>query len=504
MSVSLTEYKGARPNVVIVVLDCVRADAIDAMSQGPSPQLSFIQWLRKEATSFPHTATPSAWTIPSHASLFTGLHPWEHRVHYKSSLQLSPSIPTLAGTLRKSGYATFSASANGFLSPSSGLLNGFDSAAWGEPWERLIRISGNSLPTSGVNCGPTLNEPFSGRLATIVPDLGFKGFADLAMDAANYFASRVRDPATEFYPTNCAWIEPTLERWLGRQNPQTPVFSFINLYDAHEPYFLPPDLRREPGTWAKFLRSRIDGTGFLAGHSALDPEKCQMQYRVYRSILAQLDRRVRALVDTLRRTGRWENTIFVLTSDHGQCFGEHSYIFHERRLWEPIARIPLYVRFPQGRLKGVEATGWASLVDVYPTVLDVTEISAPRPRAGYSLEQLVTAPRPSPAWSIADGIFRSERSVRLYGSLERANYWDHVLVAGYSGSTKVIMDATSGQFEYHDVDRDPSESVDLSRTSGYDTYDLVSMATVHGQMLLRASATAPSEEVSQRLRSWGY
>jgi arylsulfatase A-like enzyme len=495
MSGSLTGPGNGRPNVVIIVLDAARADTVRAMSRGPAPQLPFINWLAKQAASFPRTVCPAAWSIPSHASLFTGWNPWEHNTHYRWSLRLNPRIPTLAGTLRNTGYATFLDSANGFLSPPTGLLNGFNSAAWGESWERLFRISGKSLPSSGINCGPTQADPIASRLA-VLPELSFRGFSPIAMDAANYFVSRVRDPSVEYNPTIAPWVEPTLERWLGQQDPKSPAFVYVNLYDAHEPYFLPPDLRREPGTWGKFARSRVDGTGILAGDSALNPETCEVLYRVYRSVLIQLDRRVQTLVEILRRTGRWENTLFIVTSDHGQCFGEHDYLFHERRVWEPIARVPLYVRFPYGQYGGVESSSWASLLDVFPTVLEVTGASAMSPLSGYSLGNLLTAPRPEPAWTIADGIYRTDRSIKSYGSRERANYWDHVLVAGYYGSTKLILDATSGQCEYYDIERDPAESVRLSYSPGNGATDLLSKAQVYGQKLLRAPPSNPSEEVN--------
>jgi arylsulfatase A-like enzyme len=504
MESNTSDTGSIRPNVVIIVLDCARADTVRAMCLGPTPQLPFVSWLLEQAVWFPRTAAPSAWTIPSHASLFTGLNPWEHRVHYKSSLRLDQNTPTLATTLRASGYATFLASANGFLSPPSGLLNGFEVTAWGESWERLLRISSKVIPASGNNCGATTPEPLTARLATVVPELGFRGYAAIAMDAANYFVARVRNPSAEFYPTISRWIEPTFERWLAQQNGRTPILAFVNLYDAHEPYFLTPELRREPGTWGKFARNPVDGTGFLAGEHPLSPELCQVQHRLYRSILIQLDRRVQTIVEALRRAGRWENTLFVLTSDHGQCFGEHDYLYHERRIWEPIARIPLVVRFPNGVHGGREASGWASLVDVYPTVMDLAGVSSPRPRGSFGLEQLLTTPRPAPTWSIADGIFRSERNVQSFGSPERANYWDRVLVAGYDGTTKIILDATSGQFEYYNVESDPAESVNLTQSPERGGPDMASMAAAYGRELLQATPSPPSEEVSKRLRSWGY
>src|SRR5215469_5335127 len=114
---------GSRPDLLLVVLDCVRAwDFPGGRSAiGPMP---FVEGFRRESIHFPRAASVAHWTVPAHASMFTGLYPWEHGVHAKGKLKLDPSIPTVAGHLRDAGYRTLCLSANGLVSPGLGLTNG--------------------------------------------------------------------------------------------------------------------------------------------------------------------------------------------------------------------------------------------------------------------------------------------------------------------------------------------------------------------------------------------
>ncbi|MCI4362631.1 MAG: sulfatase-like hydrolase/transferase, partial [Thermoplasmata archaeon] len=137
------------PDVLVVVLDCGRADDFPGGSHAVA-NMPFADSLRRESLWFPRAVTPAPWTVPSHASLYTGLYPWEHGAHAKGTLKLAEGIPRLPAILRQRGYRTFSLSANHLLSPNLGFSDGFDRLAWAGWWEPYYRTTGTGRPPHSV------------------------------------------------------------------------------------------------------------------------------------------------------------------------------------------------------------------------------------------------------------------------------------------------------------------------------------------------------------------
>src|SRR5262249_36001130 len=144
------------------------------------------------------------------------------------------------------------------------------------------------------------------------------------------------------------WIDPTLDTWLGQLPTTTPAFAFVNLLEAHEPYFLDPGLIRGWKAYLDYAKTWQGRPAVLAGKGAPNAREVAMLRGLYRRTFRLLDRRVAGLVATLKKHDRWENTVFVLTSDHGQAFLEHGTLFHMHRADEGLLRIPLWVRYPHG------------------------------------------------------------------------------------------------------------------------------------------------------------
>jgi arylsulfatase A-like enzyme len=506
------------PDVVIVVLDCVRAlDFADGAT--PVEGMPFLSSLRSEVATFPRAVSPSAWTIPSHASLFTGLYPWEHGMHLKSTLQLDASLPTIGTLLQREGYASFSLSANGFVSPEFGLTNGFQRAAWGAWWERFARVfsSRDKPPCSWTEAapsaivGPGANDPTGlppafqavSRLVHPLVEDRDPFWMPLAINALNRTASGMIHPTEPYSLSLSPWIEATFDGWLRSQAPTTPVYSFINFLDAHEPYFTDPRRVTGPIDWWRYAALRMDKTRALAGTWKPTDREYRMIHRLYRDMIAQLDTRIGRIVTSLRENGRWENTLFVLTSDHGQAFGEHDFLFHGYRVWEPVLRIPLWVHFPGGAHAGARGTGWASLVDVAPTVLDALGQSAQRYPSAYPLAGLLDSPRGAPVLGISDGIHVRHVLESLCGP-ERLRFWDGPMVAAYEGDQKVIRDVWAERDSVYDLARDPGELNDLGPSGGSGSELLLGAARDAGRRLTAGPSSGQSPEVEERLRSWGY
>jgi arylsulfatase A-like enzyme len=500
------------PNIVVVVLDCARSD--DFVSAfGAAGEMPFLQSLRKQSEIYPRMTAVAPWTIPSHASLFTGLYPWEHRCHAKSNLRLRSEVPRLSSVLSSSGYRTFSLSANHLICPDLGFTDGFDHAAWAGWWEPYLRFGGIERPpnVAGVEdpgeAAPAMVER-SGRLWNLVKRSSRVAYRyPFLLDGAGRFATAVRNPGTHAPAPVSGWIEPTLRRWLSRTPPDQPAFCFINLLETHEPYY--PDSGFAPGllSWWRYSRLRQDHVGWLAGD--WDPTAAEMDrlHSLYRTTMRTADARLRSIVQVLQEAGRWDNTLLIVTSDHGQAFGEQQMLFHMLRLPESLVRVPMVIRRPGAESGGTVAQGWASLVDVAPTVLAAVGRQGAITTSGVAAESLLDAPRIGPVYSMADGLvwhtIIAEHEKASFSEKRKAEF-DRILVCGHELDLKVQFDPTSGRTTAFDLGRDPLERSDLWAT---DPSRFEGLAESVRSLIGRINSAAPTEasaDVEDRLRSWGY
>jgi|GEM_PF-1521327 arylsulfatase A-like enzyme len=504
-----------RPNVLVVVSDCGRSFDFPGGIEPVSP-MPFLESLGRESVIFPNTISPSPWTVPGHASLFTGLYPWEHKVHMKSRLHLEASTPTLASLLRDRGYATLSLSANGFIGPEFGLLKGFQDAAWGVWWEKFVRIPGLSRPLRSSwisetppdpgdiqdDDGGSFPSPWGGRILHRFVEGKDPVWMGPAVNLLNLGIRTSRaSPQDRPLPVS-PWIEPTLESWLGRQDPAQPVFCFVNFLETHEPYVADPRDFPGPWSWGRHALQRTDKFAFYAGRWKPRPSEFQRLRRLYRSALRSLDRRFHAVVEAFRRSGRWKNTLFILTGDHGQAFGENGYLFHACRLWEGVVRVPLWIRFPEGQGGGRTCPDWASLVDILPTVLQALGEEGIATVSGRSLRDVATGLPARPLYALADGLQGKTHVQKV--APECVPQWDGPWVGVYRGPRKLLFDVSEDRFRAYRVDEDPREERDrfvLDRT------DWSEAAEEARNIASRLGASAPplvTPEVDQLLRSWGY
>jgi arylsulfatase A-like enzyme len=499
-----------RPNILIVLFDCLRASDFPGGSS-PVPRMPFAEELRKEATVFPRAVSPAPWTIPSHASLFTGMYPWENGVHAYHSLSTPDSVPRLPEMLRGSGYRSLSLSANPFISPRFGLVRGFDRAAWGGWWEAFLRMPRETAPNALDSDTPqtadssdrTMEWVRDGPLGGILRSASQHSFRyPFALDAGSRVFTKIRFPESERSISQTPWIERELERWLTAQRPDEPVLCFLNLTDTHEPYYPEPGSVRNIREWWRLTRVRQDHAMAVSGEWNPTGQERKVLSELYRQSIHNLDSRLREIVRVFRKAGRWENTLMVITSDHGQSLGEHGMMFHLLRLDEPLVRIPLWIRRPNGAGGGRVARGWASLIDIVPTVLSATH-SVPRPLpSSLALDRLIEEPRPAPVYSMADGIVWPH--IRRRFDRDRERVWDRPLVAAYLESTKVVYSADGSETHAFDVDIDPLESQDLWPSSSPELAELVTNCKRIAGEIVAPSAGSVDATIEDRLRSWGY
>ncbi|MEF8779947.1 MAG: sulfatase [Haloferacaceae archaeon] len=343
-------------NVLFVVLDTVRADHLTpyGYDRETTPTL---EEFAEESVVFEEAVAPAPWTLPVHASLFTGLYPHQHGAD-----QETPYLDgsrTLAETLSSAGYDTACYSSNAWITPYTRLTAGFDdqdnffeampgdllSGPLARAWKRLndddrLRDLANRL----VELGNTVHE-------YLASGGGADSKTPHAIDRTMSFVEAAED---------------------GPGGDDAGWFAFVNLMDAHLPYHPPEE-------YAEQFAPGVDSTAvcqnskeFNAGVREIDDDEWEAIRGLYDAEIAHMDAELGRLFDWLRETGRWEDTAVVVCSDHGELHGEHDLYGHEFALYDPLINVPLLVKHPglgTGRRDDL-----VELLDLYHTVLDALDV----------------------------------------------------------------------------------------------------------------------------------
>lgn len=335
----------ASPNVLLIVLDTVRADRLSSYGYD-RPTTPNLDALATQSIQFEHAYATSSWTLPTHASLMTGLLPSEHGATVRRTRSpLHSRFPVLSEALAARGYTT-----GGFVA----------NTTWLTPWMGLHRgfLHYESHYFSLLDA---FRRTFFGRQIwrTVSPRLG------------RSFEPRPSAPH----------LISALESWLDRM-PRRPYFVFLNFMEAHAPNPVPPSYRgRFRGTSPK---SRVH-----LGEETLTEARREFRERwsgEYDSALSYLDSQLGVLFDQLRQRGQFENTLIIVTSDHGEAFGRHGLFDHANALYEELIHVPLIVRLPGGINAGLRIPQRVSLRDVPATAMDILGFT-PHSLGGHSLAE---------------------------------------------------------------------------------------------------------------------
>jgi arylsulfatase A-like enzyme len=412
-----------RPNVILVVLDTVRADhlSVYGYERDTTPNLRSFA---REAVQFIEAISSDGMTLTSHASLFTGLYGLRHGAHPSldapGGRPLADEFETLAEILSRNGYETAAIVANtGYLRPFFNLHQGF----------RYYDVRGPRMRLEGC---PRffLRGGLSEAALWLLPD------SDLSRWTRN--AEEINRAAFEFL---------AMERERER-----PLFLFLNYMDAHRPYVAPPPFRdrfpgRDPRYGARHHRRLTREV--MTGKRPISLSERNHLVSQYDGALAYLDAQLGQFIERLKAENLWENSLVIVTSDHGESLGERNLIEHGSAAVQSQLRVPLLIRYPAGpRAKIVSVR--ASAVDLLPTVLSAVGIEIPAGLDGRSLlDEESLSGRPVFAESYPTGITMALN--RRYRLPERAVY---------EGRWKLI-DSRLGRRELYDLLADPSETVDL-------------------------------------------
>jgi arylsulfatase A-like enzyme len=346
-------------NVVLAVIDCARADHL--LCAGYQRETTpFLDRVARDGVRFSNMIAAAPWTLPAHASLFTGLHAATHGATDESRV-LSAYHKVLPEYVKAAGYRTAAFCVNPWVSPETGFGRGFDTF--------FTQRHHNRLAARALQYGRQASDRLLRR-----KDAG---------------ARRTNE---------------ALERWLTAS--PGPFFAFVHYNETHLPFDPPPPYNRlflPQGVTPPRMRAlNQDCNRYVARDVEMTEEDLAILTALYDGALRYVDNALRELAEVLQRRGEWERTLFVVLGDHGEHLGEHAMIGHGFSLSEQLLRVPLLLRCPPCLPQGFVVDELAATTDVLPTILALLGI--PEDTGRVQGRALIDAGRatPGPGFTITE------------------------------------------------------------------------------------------------------
>lgn len=410
------------PNVLLIVLDTVRADHLSCYGYG-RPTTPNIDAFAREGVRFENAIATSSWTPPTHASLMTGRYVYEHKTDSQQPL-LTDQYATLAEVLSSQGYVSAGFSANTY-------------------WITSV---------SGFDRGFHHFEDYFGSITDMVARTIYgMEFRRRVLSRLKYRDKLGRKRASDVNSQFLSWIDDREGR---------PFFVFLNYVDAHSPYLSPAPyhtLFMDQQQQVREKQISFEPPPSFNGSK----DTADLWIAGYDGALNYLDAELGNLFNELRSRNLLDNTLVIITSDHGEAFGEHDKLFqHGHSLHRELIDVPLIVRFPQEVPSGLTISTPVSLRDVPATI---TSIVAPGSPSVFPGEPLTAF------WSAGGSKTDLEKEPILAEVSGREEVPDELPISdGWlkSLTTKqwhfIIYE--SGQVELYDMKQDPKETRNLADT----------------------------------------
>jgi len=411
------------PNILLITLDTLRADHVSAYgySRQTTPNLDAVA---REGVLFENAFATASWTLPSHASMMTGRYLYEHRA---GGRPLGKEFPTLAEALTSLGYVSAGFIANNeYCSAKTGLDRGFSTyqdyfsnvtdMAWRTYYGKVI-LSG--LPLIG-------SYDYPGR-----------------------------KPASEINREFFTWLET---------HRSVPFFAFLNYFDVHDPYIPRGSQQKRFVTQlskGNLINSLLFPRDFTGGRN-LSVQEIQAEKDAYDDCLSNLDMQIGLLIDRLRSLSLLDKTLLIITSDHGESFGDHGFYGHGNNLYRNLVHVPLIMRYPDKVPVGLRAREAVSLQAIPASVMNLIGFSSRSPFSGAPLSE---------QWSKKVGSNGDNKYLAFAESLKGLLH-NPAYPLGRRGITKSLTSSKwnlilheEGDIELFEVDRDPEQLHNLANTA---------------------------------------
>jgi arylsulfatase A-like enzyme len=442
-------YARGAPDVFLVALDTTRADHMSTYgyARETSPHLTE---LAKDALNFTQARSPAEWTIPGHASMFTGMYPSRHGAHYAGSWKAGPEIygrrrvlplpedrVTMAEVLRDKGYRTA-----GFVANFANLYRGFGMAQGFDHYDDAPGVMLKPVPHA---------VRFAQRFDPTLLKRPFRSAHEIVAAALDWLDAGPRD---------------------------RPAFVFVNLLEPHH-WMLPP---APFDRWARALPQtpRLASKGIFTHKIPihLKPEERDFVTATYDGQIALMDDALGELWAALKARGRYENAIIVVAGDHGELLGEHEQVGHGgRMMYEGLLHIPMVVKLQGAERPRGDVDDPVQLVDILPTV--ARAVGAPVPD-GVQGEEL-----PHVRHEIVAEEQVNPEFVAHYGAV-----YDRAMRVIYDRPWKLI-ETSKGDTLLFDLARDPEENEDLAGREPARATDLARRLESTMSVMVTAAGAAP-------------
>lgn len=408
------------PDVFLISMDTTRADHMSTYGyeRETSPHLTA---LAADGLNFTQGRSPAQWTVPGHASMLTGMYPSRHGAHYVGGWSAGPAIygrrrvfplaedkTTLAEVLHGRGWAT-----GAFVANFANLYRGFGMAQGFQRYEDHPQLLLRPIPHV----------------------VGF---------VQQFSPAFMKKPFRSAHDINAAAFD-----WMDTLPQGRPAFVFLNYLEPHHWIAAPPYDR-----WAKDLPNakRLARKGLFTHKipAGLSAEESEFVTANYDGQILAMDAALGELVAELKRRGRYENALIVVSADHGELLGEHDIVGHGgRMMYEGLLHVPMVVKLPGAtRAKGV-VDDPVQVVDILPTVLDAVGAPVPGGVQGSPMRQVARN-------SLAEEHINPE-FVSFYGEV-----YNRALRVIYDGPYKLIS-SSRGEKLLFDLTKDPNENNDLAK-----------------------------------------
>lgn len=412
-----------QPNIIFLALDSLRADHVSCYGYERTTTPN-IDGMAEEGVIFSNAISPGIATAEVHASWFTGLHLSEHGVHSGNRKYISGSLKCLPSLLQDSGYETVGFSCNPFVSKFKGMDRGFLSFHDPDKFDAV----------------------WSSKFADRAINRFLKAFnLDYIEYSKKYRAERMTEAMME---------------WVKNRKRDKPFFMFSIFIDTHIPHYPPLRYRgkylREAVSDSMLKKLNSDPIKVLSGEVSLSSHEYELLKALYDANISFVDGQLKRLFKQLEKSGLLDNSVLIITADHGDQFGEHGLFGHSLSLYDTLLKVPLIIRCPEHIPSGLKCTKQVQTIDLFTTIIETAGIEAELNNNGRSGTDLINYVRNK---SKADVLAYAEQ-----GKWDREELRDHP----YNNKKWCIrtnrhkyIKSNSGKNELYALETDPGESVNL-------------------------------------------
>ncbi len=390
------ERQNKKPNIVMIVMDTVRRDHLSCYGyhRDTTPTL---KKLLAESRKYETAYSVSSWTSPAHASLFTGLYPVAHK-STQENWSLDENSTTLAEVLTSVGYDTIGIVENAILAKTHHFDQGF----------------------------------------------------------LKYYETWKMRPPRGLEHENMAFL---LFNWhLRKMDEQKPYFCFINLLQAHNPYNTSRQFKNTFVSDPSITINGHDRKNYYLGIRKYSDAEIRHLKELYDAEILYVDYLIRKFIGKLRSKGQWDETVFIVTSDHGENIGDHDHVDHVFSLYQSTIRIPLIIHYPPLFTPGSRDTDIAQLTDIFPTLMNILGITE-----GNSQGIDLLKPEARKNRTAFCEYYRPLQAMRVYGKEKdnkKLQQYNRRLRSVVHNNMKLIW-GSNGIHELYNLASDPGEEKNI-------------------------------------------